>query len=536
MSASVLAADSTNVKSDTQIAAELGILQGDGTGVTAEYLAKSTTRIQAAILFLRLKGLEADALAFKGMDNFADATAVSDSNKMIMAYLKANPSLGWTGIGNNTLDPLSIVTAQQYEKVMLETLGYMQGTDFEYKDVFKFSATLGLTRVAKVDLFRNSHIATATIEAIQVKVKGGTKKLLDILVEQKKISALQTASLSIARVDFATSATLGTYLVDGNGKTLYTFTKDQADTNACKDQCLTTWPIFYQEKLQVPAALDASDFGVLTRPDGTKQTTYKGWPLYYYVKDKAGDTLGHALNNIWFVAKGSNTVALTSKPDLGNFLVDGNGVSLYYYDKDMKGMSVCNGNCLVNWPIYYSEYTVVPDGLKAEDFGSIVREDGRMMSTYKGYPLYYYIKDKVKGDVTGQNVGKIWFVIDPAKFNGTAADAGMSSTPPPTPASAPPKPAAPAPPAPPVATSKTYNIDMKNFAFSNLELTIEVGSTVIFTNQDGTNHNAQAVDGSFETKLLAKGESASVTFNKAGTFDYFCMPHKDFMTAKIIVK
>ncbi|MDF2719073.1 MAG: hypothetical protein K0R28_5998, partial [Paenibacillus sp.] len=71
----VFAADApaaASVKTDAQVAAELGVLQGDGSGITAGYLAKTTTRIQAAILFLRLKGLEQTALAYKGTDNFSD--------------------------------------------------------------------------------------------------------------------------------------------------------------------------------------------------------------------------------------------------------------------------------------------------------------------------------------------------------------------------------------------------------------------------------------------------------------------------------
>jgi predicted lipoprotein with Yx(FWY)xxD motif len=59
---------------------------------------------------------------------------------------------------------------------------------------------------------------------------------------------------------------------------------------------------------------------------------------------------------------------------------------------------------------------VVPSALKASDFSTITRTDGASQATYKGYPLYYWVKDKMRGDVTGQNVGKVWFVIDPDRF------------------------------------------------------------------------------------------------------------------------
>jgi hypothetical protein len=61
------------VKSETQVVADLGILVGDGAGLSEEYLNKDTTRIQASIMFLRLKGLEADASAFEGKAKVSDA-------------------------------------------------------------------------------------------------------------------------------------------------------------------------------------------------------------------------------------------------------------------------------------------------------------------------------------------------------------------------------------------------------------------------------------------------------------------------------
>ena len=39
--------------------------------------------------------------------------------------------------------------------------------------------------------------------------------------------------------------------------------------------------------------------------------------------------------------------------------------------------------------------------------------DGTMIVTYNGMPLYYWVNDKAAGDVTGQNVGGVWFVVSP---------------------------------------------------------------------------------------------------------------------------
>jgi predicted lipoprotein with Yx(FWY)xxD motif len=101
---------------------------------------------------------------------------------------------------------------------------------------------------------------------------------------------------------------------------------------------------------------------------------------------------------------------------VGNYLVDGSGNSLYWFTKDSANTSACSGDCIKNWPAFTVDSFVVPSALKASDFGTISRSDGTMQATYKGYPLYYWVKDKMHGDVTGQNVGKVWFVIDPEKF------------------------------------------------------------------------------------------------------------------------
>jgi len=102
----------------------------------------------------------------------------------------------------------------------------------------------------------------------------------------------------------AQSADFGKYLVDGQGKTLYYFTKDISGSSTCKGQCALLWPVFYAEKIMVSEDLDASEFGVITRDDGMKQTTFRGWPLYYFSKDMmVGDIKGQGFNGVWFIIK-----------------------------------------------------------------------------------------------------------------------------------------------------------------------------------------------------------------------------------------
>jgi predicted lipoprotein with Yx(FWY)xxD motif len=109
-------------------------------------------------------------------------------------------------------------------------------------------------------------------------------------------------------VDVVDKPGLGRFLVDGKGMTLYMFIQDTAGTasaapvTACLDKCLVAWPVFYVEKLTLPATLNASDFTVITRPDGAKQLAYKGLLLYYWFKDMVpGDTLGQGVAKAWYV-------------------------------------------------------------------------------------------------------------------------------------------------------------------------------------------------------------------------------------------
>jgi predicted lipoprotein with Yx(FWY)xxD motif len=107
------------------------------------------------------------------------------------------------------------------------------------------------------------------------------------------------------------------------------------------------------------------------------------------------------------------TINLSEKDGVGKFLTDSNGMTLYIFKKDSPGKSVCVGPCVEKWPLYFREMVAVPERLNAGDFGTITREDGKRQTTYKASPLYYYAGDKVPGDVLGQGLGNVWFVVNP---------------------------------------------------------------------------------------------------------------------------
>ncbi len=106
-------------------------------------------------------------------------------------------------------------------------------------------------------------------------------------------------------VNIATDEALGAFLVDGEGMTLYTFASDVPGnrTSACSGECAERWPAFFAQEILVPPELNKTEFQGFERDDGSIQTTYRGWPLYYYFEDEApGDAKGQGLGDVWFVA------------------------------------------------------------------------------------------------------------------------------------------------------------------------------------------------------------------------------------------
>jgi predicted lipoprotein with Yx(FWY)xxD motif len=100
---------------------------------------------------------------------------------------------------------------------------------------------------------------------------------------------------------------LGTVLAAGPMKlTVYLFEADKGAVSACSGACAAAWPpVTTSGSPQSSASAVAADLGTITRSDGSKQVTYKGHPLYYFIKDKdAGDAYGQgskAFGASWYV-------------------------------------------------------------------------------------------------------------------------------------------------------------------------------------------------------------------------------------------
>lgn len=109
------------------------------------------------------------------------------------------------------------------------------------------------------------------------------------------------------------------------------------------------------------------------------------------------------------------TLSVSSSSALGAYLVAANGMTLYRYTKDAPGISNCSGQCATLWPPYTvaSGTQLTANAFITGQIGTITRADGANQVTYNGKPLYFWSKDKIPGDTNGQNIGGIWFVVNP---------------------------------------------------------------------------------------------------------------------------
>jgi predicted lipoprotein with Yx(FWY)xxD motif len=118
-------------------------------------------------------------------------------------------------------------------------------------------------------------------------------------------SATSTGTSSAA-VDLKTaSSSAGTIVVDSKGMSLYFFTKDVKDsgTSACTGGCLTAWPPLTTTSDKPKVEGVTGTVGTIPTPEGKKQVTLNGLPLYYFAKDtKPGDVLGQGVNDVWYLA------------------------------------------------------------------------------------------------------------------------------------------------------------------------------------------------------------------------------------------
>ena len=135
-----------------------------------------------------------------------------------------------------------------------------------------------------------------------------------------------------AQVTVAEHATLGSYLTDAGGRSLYLFTDEDGNPVSCTGPCAAAWPPFLTEgEPGASGGADAALLGTTGRPDGAAQVVYNGWPLYYYAGDEgAGAVNGQGIvsfGGTWYlVSPAGNEIGGTGGNDDGG---DGDGGGPY---------------------------------------------------------------------------------------------------------------------------------------------------------------------------------------------------------------
>jgi predicted lipoprotein with Yx(FWY)xxD motif len=131
-------------------------------------------------------------------------------------------------------------------------------------------------------------------------------------------AAGSSASASTTGTVISTQAgSAGAFLTDG-GRAVYLWAKDSMNMSACSGACATAWPpVPANGTVTATGGAKASDLGTITRSDGTKQVTYDGHPLYYFVGDSAaGQTNGQGSDNFgakwWLVASSGAEITASS--------------------------------------------------------------------------------------------------------------------------------------------------------------------------------------------------------------------------------
>ena len=254
---------------------------------------------------------------------------------------------------------------------------------------------------------------------------------------------------------------LGKVMTSADGLTLYGFVNDVDAISTCYSTCADAWPpVIVDTDWAVGPGLDTGVFSTTERDDGTLQLVAGKYPLYTYGGDAApGDTTGQGSGDVWFamnldgtlISEAATTTASTpastiaadpyasegdaapaettpaapapaadapppigfALTELGDVMVDAEGMTVYGFTNDGNGTPTCEGGCAEAWPPVVVDGDELPAGLDPNLFSVVERSDGTMQLKAGKWPLYRFAGDEAPGDVNGQGSGDVWFVLDP---------------------------------------------------------------------------------------------------------------------------
>ncbi|MFI8497119.1 SCO0930 family lipoprotein [Streptomyces sp. NPDC085524] len=112
-------------------------------------------------------------------------------------------------------------------------------------------------------------------------------------------------------------------------------------------------------------------------------------------------------------ARAAGQLKLRDIPAVGSAVTDGQGMTLYRFDKDTAKppRSNCDGECAKAWPPVVADEATAGEGIEAGLLGSVMRADGTRQLTLAGWPVYRYAKDTAPGEALGEGVAGTWHAL-----------------------------------------------------------------------------------------------------------------------------
>ncbi len=207
----------------------------------------------------------------------------------------------------------------------------------------------------------------------------------------------------------------------GTHRSLYALTFDLPTAATCTGPCAGIWPpLLTDREAAAGPGVNRDALGILVRPDGTRQVTYFGHPLYLFAFDLAagapsGLTNGEYLvdqfaNGVWWLlgpngAADPGALSIASMPSAQGTVLAVNPPSVfasrpfavYSFSADSATASACTGTCARFWPPVLVSGTPTASagsGVNPAGLGTIARPDGTEQVTYFGDPLYFFAFDQ----------------------------------------------------------------------------------------------------------------------------------------------
>lgn len=250
---------------------ELNAILGDGTGVNG---SDTMTRYRSIVMMLRLQGLEDEMLAYDyvGKNTFTDAAGQSEYMQRLLGFMKNHPELGVVGYPDGTFKPLQAISAKEHAKIMLEVLGYKDGTDYSWNTVSQQATTVGLVaNTSAIDAntkFVVLNLADFTYNALTISAKGKTLNLgeeLGFVIVSTKLAISSASATSTKEITVKFNRA-----VADTSKVTFSATRDAVNVAFSK----VTWNTAKTEAvLEVSYKLFEGDYVVTAKEDTTSMVS-----------------------------------------------------------------------------------------------------------------------------------------------------------------------------------------------------------------------------------------------------------------------